>query len=194
MKIIQDGKTNCKYLLIIALIAVFVGAVSVWELSRINLIEFINAITQIIHKPEKFEGITDWKTMRIPGAYEVQYPANWFISGAIVTYFHNNEDESQKKNLITVSISKNTDVGPRSIQEEKSSYEEIYGMGNIGKDIIVDGKNGFEWQSNEKTEKGIVIEDKPYSFLYMSVSYDKNKESEALYIFDRMVSGFKFLD
>lgn len=205
-------KTQKAFLIILALLMVFsVGAAALlaWQNYQLRqeLIQqqSISAPSPQAGRPTPTTDPTaNWQIYESEKwGYRLMYPSNWFVSEAnrIVTRFSNQPIENSGKDIITVSVFKNTDVNVDSLASRKKRFENSPEEFRILKNIVVDGKPGFEVEFLKQGEREAVIAGDlskiPPHIYTIFVTYQESQKEEALEIYQKILSTFitfKFLD
>jgi len=132
-----------------------------------------------------------WITYTSIQNYQINYPAGWLINEQMVTEFYS------KDKKITVSIFRNSDVNFDSMESKKNIYEAKPDEFKIVKDLNIDGKPAFMFDFLKTTEREVVLAgdlDKvPGTIFTIFITYVPESKTEALEIFDQMLSTFKFI-
>ena len=140
----------------------------------------------------------NWKIYKDEGnKYELKYPQDWHLlkRPGPVTSFSNSES-GEEKDWIVVSIFKNTDVNVDSLDSTKKYYEDEPGNYLVLGDITIDGLPGFEIEFLKKLQREAIIagdlNEVPQDIFTLFVTYDQDKKDNALDIYQKILSTFKF--
>lgn len=157
----------------------------------IKIFNQILATFKFTNETEKVD-TSNWKTYTSIQNYQIKYPADWLIKEQMVTEFYSNDKK------IIVSIFKNSDVNFDSIESRKTIYTEKPEEFKIIKDLIIDGKPAFMFDFLKKTQREVVLagdlEKVPQTLFAIFITYVPDTKTEALAVFDQIISTFKFLE
>lgn len=157
--------------------------------------------TVLIPLPTLTAGQTvGWKTYKDKAnKYEIKYPQDWYIlerPGPVISF--SNSKSGEGKNWIVVSIFKNTDVNMNSLSSRKKYFEDKPEDYQVLGDITVDGRSGFEVEFLKNSQREAIIagdlNEVPQDIFTVFVTYDEPQRSNAINIYQEILSTFKFLD
>lgn len=139
----------------------------------------------------------DWQIYRGEG-FELRYPKDWYlleIPGP-VTKFSNKE--TGEEGSLLVSVFTNTDVNTNSLDSIKKYYEDDPEKFAILGDITVDGRPGFEVEFLDRFQRETIIagdyNEVPKSIFTFFVNYPESQKNEAINMYLKILSTFKFTE
>jgi phage shock protein PspC (stress-responsive transcriptional regulator) len=198
MPLLTKGKTNWKYILIVAILALIVGGGILVYLRYFN--KEISSLAKFpeIKKPEKpkiEEETTNWKTYRNErNRFEIKYPNNWTVKSYELAGtcpgcadLYEFEPSSIK---ITIGGSMTWEVAKINLEQ---------GIDGKSEDIVIAGLNGIKKEGKATKFSGYTLEGVEVKEIILNggsigtiFHFFTTKEDEKY--FDQMLSTFRFLE